>query len=270
MMLITNLLYLPYMNEYRDVAVDLARQAGEIMRQNFAIGMKKDWKDDNTPLTITDTRINTLVIETILKKFPTHGVLGEEECSKDFEKAEYIWVCDPLDGTIPFSHGYPTFAFSLALTKNGESILGVVYDPMMDRLLIAEKGKGTIMDGKKITVSKTDTFRQSLVSTHSDSRLGPMRTNLIAQKAWAITFNSAVYGGMLVACGEFVAEIYDYRKPWDGAALKIIVEEAGGKVTDLLGNEQRYDGPINGFIASNGVLHDKLVALATEVLNSNS
>src|SRR3989344_1795821 len=135
-----------------EFAKGIAREAGALMRQNFTLGMKKEWKDDDTPLTKTDLAINQLVLEAVQKKYPEHSYIGEE--GNNIKESEYTWVCDPVDGTIPFSHGYPTFAFSLALTKNGESILGVIYDPIMDRLVHAEKGRGAFLNGKRIAVRK--------------------------------------------------------------------------------------------------------------------
>lgn len=142
------------MNEYKDVAIELAKSAGDTMRHHFTIGMKITWKADKTPVTIADTKINALVIKVIKDTFPTHGVLGEE--ASDYEVGDkYLWVCDPIDGTIPYSHGIPTSVFSLALVKDGEPILGVVYDPFMERMFFAQKGEGAFMNEQIINVKKT-------------------------------------------------------------------------------------------------------------------
>lgn len=253
------------MSEELDFAIGLAREAGEIMRQNFTLGMKKEWKSDDTPITVTDLQINALVMNAVQKKYPTHSFIGEE--GSNVIESEYTWVCDPVDGTVPFSHGYPTFAFSLALTKNGESILGAIYDPIMDRLLHAEKGTGAFLNEKKISVSKdTDFGKKSFVEGTGGDSFPAIRGALEAKGCYVPLIYSCVYASMLVATGEFLAAYYNFDKPWDGAAVKIIVEEAGGKVTDLKGKEQRYDRVINGFIASNGVIHQKLVALIGPLL----
>lgn len=242
----------------------LARQAGEVMRRNFTIGMKKEWKEDKTPLTVTDTTINSLVLNAVKDSYPDHSFVGEEE--SNIKESEYTWVCDPVDGTVPFSHGYPTFVFSLALTHNGESVLGVVFDPIGDRLLKAQKGKGAFLNNKPISVSNDMLDERAFVSLNCDKKLLGLREQLLAKGCYLPVLYSCVYAGMLVASGEFEGEIYEYDKPWDGAALKIIVEEAGGKVTDLLGNEQRYDRTINGLIVSNKVVHDDLVAAVRSLL----
>jgi len=139
---------------YKKFAIDLAKQAGKIMRANFALAMERKWKKDGSPVTETDLKINKLVIARVKKYFSGHGVLGEEE-SYHSEGKEYLWVCDPVDGTVPFSHGIPTFAFSLALVKNGKPILGVIYDAALDHLYVAEAGKGAHMNGRKIKVNKS-------------------------------------------------------------------------------------------------------------------
>jgi inositol-phosphate phosphatase / L-galactose 1-phosphate phosphatase / histidinol-phosphatase len=115
--------------DYLYFAIKIAKEAGDIMRAHFSLGMKKEWKEDNSPLTITDTAINELVIQKVKESFPEHGVLGEE-ASLETTDATHIWVVDPVDGTIPFSHGVPTFAFSLALVVDGVPQLGVVFDVM--------------------------------------------------------------------------------------------------------------------------------------------
>lgn len=247
------------MKDYKDFAISLALRAGEIMLENFSLGMKKQWKDDNTPLTVTDTTVNDLVIKELSKNFPDHSLLGEE--ASRMQNSDYVWVCDPVDGTVPFSHGYPAFMFSLALTKFGESILGVLYDPVLKRMFFAEKNKGAFLNGNKIRVSESQSFKNAMVNLDTDVRLIDLRNKLIDRDTYTTTFYAATYGASLVACGEFIASVYEYDKPWDGAAVKIIVEEAGGKVTDVLGEEQRYDKPINGLVATNGFMHGELIKI---------
>lgn len=250
-------------NNYKNFALHLAREAGTMMKANFVRGMKKEWKSDNTPLTETDVAVNDLVIKSVKQTFPTHGVLGEEASVLTGQEQE-IWVVDPIDGTLPFSHGYPTFVFSLALTVKGKSILGVIYDPILDRLAFAEKGQGTFINGQPSRVSTATNLNKSIVHVDAYDKLFGIRKILRDQGAWTPSLLSAVYASLQVATGDFVGEIFEYPNPWDGAAVKIIVEEAGGKVTDLEGNEQGYDQPINGFIASNGILHSQLLTLVSQ------
>ena len=210
-----------------DFALKIAKQAGKIMRTNFKIGMTKTWKDDHSPLTATDLAINKLVIDSVTKIFPDHSVLAEEG-SLNIKDKEYIWVCDPVDGTIPFSHGVPTAAFSLALTKNGESILGVVYDPFMNRLLYAEKGKGAFMNGQPVKVSTDATLDHTVLNVDGPIKAGyynlfSLPGLLDAEEARITKFSCLVYGGILVAIGEYSGAVCTGKHPWDIAALKIIV-----------------------------------------------
>lgn len=249
------------MDDYNKLAVGLAKKAGKLIKQNFTTGMEKQWKADNTPLTVTDTTINRLVIETIKKKYPDHGIIGEEESAEG--ASEYVWVCDPIDGTIPFSHGYPLSTFSLALTKNGEPVLGVVFDPFFNRLLVAEKGKGAYFGDKKLHVSKATELKKMVINIEGkgDGHYNPseLKRRLDEKGALVISIAAFVYAGILVAQGEIGGIIFGGQYPWDSAAIKVIVEEAGGEVTDLQGNEQRYDGNVNGVVVSNKKIHNLLL-----------
>lgn len=255
--------------EYKDFAINLAKQAGEIMLKNFKVGMTKQWKSDNSPVTESDLEINTLLISEIKKHFPTHNVLAEEESSQD-QSSEYLWVCDPLDGTIPFAHGIPISTFSLALVKDGKSILGVVYDPFMNRLYYAEPGKGTYLNDQKITISAQRDLYNSTIALEAFSRaryhIDDLFKVLEDKGVKTIKPCSIIYPTALVAAGELLATIFPNDTVHDAAAIKIIVEEAGGKVTDLFGNDQRYDQQIKGFIASNGLVHDQLVDEVEKIL----
>ena len=257
------------MNNYKEFAEQFARKAGAIAKENFSLGMSRQWKSDSTPVTETDLKVNSLLIKEVQELFPGHSVKGEEE-SNILTGAEYVWVCDPIDGTIPFSHGIPTFTFSLALTHKGESILGVVYDPMGDRLFSAAKGEGAYLNGKRISVSQDDTLKGVLgafeIFSRSTHDVYPLAQKLNNEGAAMMALCSIIYPSVLIAAAEVGFTIFPHNAAHDAAAVKIIVEEAGGKVTDLFGNEQRYDQEINGYIASNGKLHDKLVELSKQLV----
>lgn len=241
-------------------AEELAREAGALMRERFVRGMKKEWKGDGTPLTVTDTEVNALVLARIADAFPGHGVLSEEGSAPS--GSEWTWVCDPIDGTVPFSHGYPSFTFSLALTHDGVPVLGVVYDPMADRLYAAESGKGATVNGMQLTVSANAALSsESVIGLDGASRLPGLFDALKWRGHRVVAMDATVYSSMLVASGEFCAEVYGSRKAWDAAAVKVIVEEAGGKVTSLTGADQRYDRPIDGFLASGAGVHAELLEL---------
>lgn len=255
--------------EYLAFATTLAYKAGDIMLEHFQIGIEKEDKVDGSPVTIADTKINQIVIDAIRKAYPEHAIHGEEASHKK-EGAEYVWSCDPIDGTIPYTFGIPTSMFSLALVKNGEPIVGVLYDPYMKRFYQAVKGQGAYMNNEKLHVNQEKKLSGNYISLPSQTVLFfdavGLRTTASKEGIKSLTIFCLTYEVSLVALGQFVGNIFGYSTAHDVAAVKVIIEEAGGKVTDLLGNEQRYDQPINGAIVSNGLVHDELVALVKPYL----
>jgi myo-inositol-1(or 4)-monophosphatase len=171
---------------------------------------------------------------------------------------------------VPFSHGFPLSVFTLALVFKGEVILGVIDDPYLDRFMIAEKGKGTFLNGKQVFVSDIKRIENAVIDIETWGTslydLTPLYSELISRKAMPTTLRSAVYVGMLIAMGQLGGIYFGGKNSWDAAAVKIAVEEAGGKVTDPLGNDQRYDKEIKGFIASNGKLHRELSRIAKIII----
>lgn len=247
-----------------DTAHALAKKAGAVMRKNFTSNMKKEWKDERSPVTETDLAINDMVLKEIKRQYPDHSVLSEE--GSDFsEESEYVWICDPVDGTHNFSHGIPTATFALALVHKGESILGVIYDPFLDRLFSAEKGKGAYMNGGAIKVSKSPVLKSTIIGMGKMKKvknLFPVMEEGYGHGVSFITGLSIHYMSALVAAGEFAATFFGGTSPHDMAAAAVVVTEAGGKVTDLDGAvPKRYDRDIEGQLCSNGILHDELLAL---------
>lgn len=255
------------LNEYLEFAKKLAKDAGDIMYQNFLEIPAKVWKEDATPVTDTDTQINKLVVDRIAQQFPEHSVLGEEQ-SHNLGRV-FTWFCDPVDGTMPFSHGLPISTFSLALTKSGKPIIGVVYDPFLNRMFWAVEGGGAFLNGSEIHASKGGNLTNALIDLEGLPKSSqPVIQNtagftelLNESGAHTTALWSAILPSALVASGQYAAVIFNVTKPEDGAAIKVIVEEAGGKVTDLFGDDQRYDQPTRGFIASNGDIHEQLVSM---------
>lgn len=248
--------------DYMKFATKIAYKAGAIMRKNFNNKVEKSYKEDNTIVTKADKEINDYLIACVKKDYKTHSVDGEE---KTFGKSKYVWVCDPIDGTAMFARGVPVAVFSLALVVDGEPVLGVVYDPWNDNLYSAEKGKGAYKNGKKISVSDIEIGDKRSLGNYdmwntSEYNIFPVIEKLY-EKSSIYSIGSVVRACMCVAEGEFGFAIFPGtdHKNCDIAASKIIVEEAGGKVTDIFGNEQRYDQSINGAIVSNKVNYENLL-----------
>ena len=250
------------MEEYLEFAKDIAYQAGKIMIKYFNQNNGASYKGDKTIVTIADTEINSYLIKRVKEKYPEHSVDGEEE---QFGKSNFVWVCDPVDGTAMYARHIPVAVFSLALVIDGVPNVGVVYDPFTDSLYTAIKGKGAYKNNEKISVNDY-TLDDMRTVCHYD--LWPEAEYNISKvvqdlerKAYFIGIGSVIRACMCVASGDFTLAIFPgtKHKNCDIAAVKVIVEEAGGKVTDLFGNEQRYDQSINGAIISNGKVHNEVL-----------
>ncbi|MFA6515127.1 MAG: inositol monophosphatase [Candidatus Paceibacterota bacterium] len=253
------------MEQYLEFAKKLAKEAEEIALRYFSFEVDSTWKEDNTPLTKADTEINDLVIKKINEIYPEHSIYGEEK-SEIKENSKYIWVCDPIDGTMAFSCGIPTFVFSIALVdqSNGLPILGLINDPIMKNMYWAYKDGGAYRNGKKISVANNSILKNTYLNTAASgwsvgfSNL-PLIKTLSEKKCAVMKFPSFIYGGIQVANGKYIGAVFFKEYGHDVAALKIITEEAGGKVTDLNGEERRYDQDGIGCIVSNGILHKELL-----------
>ena len=255
------------MKQYLDFAKDIANKAGEIMLKYFDEDNGASYKFDQTIVTKADTEINHYLISKVKEVFPDHSVDGEEE---QFGQSEYVWVCDPVDGTAMYARHLPVAVFSLALVINGVSNVGVVYDPFTDNMYTAVKGEGAYRNDVKINVN--DIGLDDMKSVSNFDMWPEAEYNLfdslkeLGKKTYFVGVGSVIRACMCVANGDFNLAIFPgtKHKNCDIAAAKVIVEEAGGKVTDLFGNEQRYDKDINGAVISNGLVHLEVVNILNE------
>jgi myo-inositol-1(or 4)-monophosphatase len=254
-----------FMEQYLEFAKKLAEESQVIALKYFSFEIESTWKEDNSPLTKADTEINDLVIQRINESFPEHSIYGEEK-SDIKEGSKYIWVCDPIDGTMPFSNGLPIFTFSLALVdqSDGQPILGVVNDPVMKNMYWATKNGGAYRNGRPLSVLKKDNLKNTYLNTDASGKMVgfsnlPLMKALSEKKCAVMRFLSFIYGAVQVANGKFIGAVFYNPYGHDVAALKIITEEAGGKVTDLNGDERRYDKNGLGCIISNGLVHKELL-----------
>lgn len=257
------------MKQYLEFAKEIAHEAGEIMIRYFKEENGASYKIDQTIVTKADTEINKYLIKRVNEVFPAHSVDGEEEQTG---KSDYVWVCDPVDGTAMYARHIPVAVFSLALVIDGNPVIGVVYDPFTNNMYSAIKGNGAYKNEEKITVNDSDLDEMKSVS-HFDMWPGAEYdiydvVKEIGRKTYLVSIGSIIRAGMCVATGDFNLAIFPgtKHKNCDIAALKVIVEEAGGKVTDLYGEEQRYDKDINGAIISNGKIHKEIIDLMKKYL----
>lgn len=248
--------------EYLTFAKDIAKYAGKIMLKYFNQENGASYKGDKTIVTLADTEINSYLINKVKEKYPEHCVDGEEE---QFGKSNHVWVCDPVDGTAMYARHIPVAVFSLALVIDGEPVVGTVYDPFIDSLYTAIKGKGAFKNNEKISVNDYN-LEDIRTVCHCDmwSKAKYNICNVYKELRKVTRLNdigSITRASCCVATGDYSLTIFTgtEHKHCDIAAAKVIVEEAGGKVTDLFGKEQRYDRSINGALISNGKVHKEVV-----------
>lgn len=251
------------MNKFKKIAITAAKSAGLILKKNLGKARSIEYKGVIDIVTEMDRKAEDLIIKTIKKEFPEHGILTEES-NEQKSSSEYRWIIDPLDGTTNYSHGHPVFCVSIALEKEGEIILGVVYDPVLNELFTAEKDKDAFMNNKKIKVSKIRELTKSLLATGFPYDVRTSRQNNLdhfsnfAVRAQAIRrAGSAALDMCYVACGRFDGFWEMKLKPWDTAAAMLIIREAGGMVTDFNGGPfSMYSGET---LASNGLIHNEML-----------
>ncbi len=246
--------------------IQIAKEAGEIIREGFGKNFSIEYKTNTSNLvTEIDKKSEVLIIDFIKKEFPTHSVLAEESGAHG-TSSEYLWVIDPLDGTTNFAHGFPMFAVSIGVQKNGETICGAVYDIMRDEIYTSEKGSGSFRNGQKLNVSTNDDLQKSVLVTgfpyniaeNPDHAFERFIASLKAARA-VRRLGSAAIDFCYVASGVFDAFWEVHLHPWDVCAGKLIVEEAGGVVTNF-SNEiiNIYSKQI---LATNSFVHKKMMKI---------
>jgi len=254
-------------SDFRAVAVDAARAAGRLLRDERGGIRRIEHKGVINIVTEMDRRSEALILERLLAAYPDHAILAEEsgaiEAGAD-RPSEYRWHIDPLDGTTNYAHGVPIYAVSIALERAGTLILGVAYDPSHDECWVAERGKGATLNGEPIRVSGCASLDQSLLVTgfpydiRTTDETNLLEHALLSMRSQAVRrLGSAVIDLCYVAGGRLEAFWELTLGPWDMAAGGLIVLEAGGRVTDVHGGPWRLDGP--GILASNGLLHEPLL-----------
>lgn len=258
---------MPELSEYVAFAENLAREAGGIARKHFAHDIALETKTDTSPVTAADLEINSLVIQRCRETYPDIGIIGEEE-SDNSNPGKLVWVCDPIDGTIPYSLGMYISTFCLALVRDGEPVVGVVYDFGKDYLFSAVKGEPAKLNGVEIPKPTAEPLKLIDLEWWGNSKfdLQGLREHLFAQGFQAPNYASSVYLSMMVALGRIAGVIYCGDKPWDAAATKVIAEACGLQMTDLYGDRQRYDRPIRGAIIANPEYFEQLLHTISETL----
>jgi myo-inositol-1(or 4)-monophosphatase len=254
-------------------ASEIAREGGNRLREFLAQGVETEYKGDVDLVTIADRTVEKLIRTRVSEVFPQHGIYGEEGTRERME-GEFRWYVDPLDGTTNFAHGFPHFCVSMGLEQrpahlkpeqDGKLVAAVVYDPMRDELFTAERGKGARLNGRPIQVSAVPELAEALLATGFPSRKRHDSPNVHFYQEFTLRSHGVRRAGSAALDLAYVASgrldsFWEFNlNPWDTAAGILLIEEAGGRVTDFSGNPYRLDS--REILASNGKIQSELVTL---------
>jgi myo-inositol-1(or 4)-monophosphatase len=258
------------------VAVNCAAKAGQWVKSKLGNITQLDMKYSMHDLvTEVDRSTERMIRNLISTHFPNHSFLGEEgvepgpaasaKALQAMSDSEYLWIVDPIDGTTNFVHGFPFFSVSIALAYRGQVIVGVVYDPSRDELFVAERGKGAYVHGRKMQVSQEETLSRSLIATGFPAdHLVALPANMKGIHALAPKVRNLRIAGSAALHLAYVAAgrlsgFWEYSlSSWDMAAGSLLVEEAGGRISDVSG--ESYHLGVRNVTASNGLIHDELLS----------
>ena len=241
-----------------EVAIAAAKAAGAVAMGYFRTGLTVEYKGDRSPVTRADRECEQCIIDVLRAAFPEYGVVGEEFGERSGAHAR--WIIDPIDGTKNFIRGIPYFATLIGLEEDGDITVGVIYAPAVDDLLYAQKGQGAFDGNGRLHVSPIPSLRQGLlvfggIDIFRAAGRWDAFERLVRASGRQRGFGD-YFGHTFVARGQAEAMIEIDLKPWDMAALKIVVEEAGGRFTDFTGVPTIYGGSA---LASNGRIHDEVL-----------
>ena len=255
------------MEELKKVLLEATHEAGKIIQSYFNGTFVINHKEGiNNLVTEVDHLAEQKIISVIKATYPTHSIIGEES-GENIQLSDYQWVIDPIDGTVNFAHGIPLCCVSIGLLLNGSVLMGAVYNPMMNELFFAEKGKGATLNGKPIKVSAKSDFKTAFLVTGfpykwpENSLEHPVKVfeRMVLEGLPIRRLGSAAIDLCWVACGRFDG-FWEYNlSAWDVAAGYLIVLEAGGTITDFDGNIGNvFDKQT---LATNGLIHKDILSV---------
>jgi myo-inositol-1(or 4)-monophosphatase len=259
---------LPEPTEFVSAAAEIAREAGALLMSFFTRRIGFEYKGDADLVTEADRASERLITERIRAQWPGHDIVGEEGTRVD-SGSEYRWYIDPLDGTTNFAHGFPVFCVSMGLEYKGRLVAGVVYDPTRDEMFSAEQGSGAYLNQGRIRVSSASRLEETLLATGFPSQKRHKNPNIYFYHQITLHTHgvrragSAALDLCYVATGR-VDGFWEFNlNPWDTAAGVLLVQEAGGKVTDFSGGPFQISS--RETLASNGLVHTQLLREFQEI-----
>jgi myo-inositol-1(or 4)-monophosphatase len=250
------------------VAIRAAKEGGRGLRRAFGKVQRISHKGIVDLVTEEDRRSEATILRIIREAFPSHAILAEESGATQ-QTDPHRWIVDPLDGTTNYAHGYPMFCVSIAYELNGQLEAGVVFDPMQRELFVAQRGQGATLNGRPIAVSKATELLKSLLETgfpydRSRMDLALRQLDHLAHRSQGIRRSGAAALALAyVGAGRLDGFWEATLMPWDMAAAALIIQEAGGIVTQTDGSAYRVDG--GNVAASNGLIHEALIAELRQV-----
>jgi len=262
---------------FAQVAEEVAREAGGLLREFYHRGVRTEYKGDVDLVTEADRASEKLIVSRLHEALPEHGVYGEEGTRQGLER-EFRWYIDPLDGTTNFAHGFPAFCVVLGCERrapglkpdeDGEMVAGVIYDPLRDEMFSASRGGGARLNGEPIHVSRANKLQESLVATGFPSHKRHVSPNVHFYQQFTLRSHgvrragSAALDMVYVACGRLEGFWEFHLNPWDTSAGYLLVEEAGGKVTHFDGSKFTLDS--REVLATNGLIHAEMEALFADM-----
>ncbi len=262
------------MSDYLQFVRELALAGGEVLRQRYEGDFEVSSKSSAVDLvTEVDHECEALLLGRIRERYPDHQIYAEESArdASVLRGSTPVWLVDPLDGTVNYAHGVPVFSVSVALVVAGQPVVGAVIDPMRNELFWTEWGGGAWVNDRRLRVSRAATLGEALLATgfpysratNRDNNLAAFNA-LVPRTQGVRRAGSAALDLSWTAAGRFDGYWEMYLNPWDWAAGWLLVEEAGGRMTNFAGEAWTIDQSPSRLVASNGLIHDELVAVLAE------
>lgn len=252
----------------KKISIECVKEAGEILMDNFDKVKKVSFKAKNDIVTNVDFQSEKIIIEKIKLAFPKHSILSEEAGFTD-NHSDYVWIMDPIDGTMNYFHNSSPFRIALCLTHKKKTLISTIYNPIRDEICFAETGKGVTLNDKKISVNKNQDLKRSIVMTHISSKEDArVRTIRALDSIFKKSLHMRMFGSGLAAMSYVAQGIFDVyfnvrTYPWDILPGALLIQEAGGTVTDIEGKKITTES--TSVLATNGKVHKQMLELLKNI-----